>query len=115
MKTPTERMLEKLPAEVRKSICEDIHTKYVIMAERKLMKMGYKIYSYEDLPKEVKDRLSGSPDICAEKNGEWGFAEVCITGTPHIGKYLKAGRVILILPIETGKNVEVWGEEELLT
>ena len=34
------------------------------------MKMGYKIYSYDDLPREVKDRLSGHPDIYAEKNGE---------------------------------------------
>jgi hypothetical protein len=116
MKTPTERMLEeRLPVEVRKHLSEDVHTQYVIRAERKLMKMGYKIYSYDDLPREVKDRLGGSPDVCAEKNGEWVFVEVSITRPPHVEKYLKAGKVILILPIETGEAVEVWGEKELST
>jgi len=32
-----------------------------------------------------------------------------------VEKYLKAGKVILILPIETGEAVEVWGEKELST
>jgi hypothetical protein len=46
------------------------------------MKMGYKIYSYDDLPGEVKDRLSGHPDVCAEKSGELVFVEVSITRSP---------------------------------
>lgn len=78
-------MLGRLPVGVHKHLSEDVHTQYVIRAERKLMKMGCKIYSYDDLPKEVKDRLSGSPDICAEKNGEWVFVEVSVT-RPSCGK-----------------------------
>jgi hypothetical protein len=57
------------------------------------MKMGYKIYSYDDLPREVKDGLSGHPDVCAEKNREWVFVEVSIISPPYIEKYLKAGKV----------------------
>jgi hypothetical protein len=49
METPMERMLERLPVEARKSVCEDIHTRYVIIDERKLMKMSYKIYLCDDL------------------------------------------------------------------
>lgn len=48
------------------------------------MRMGYKIYSYDDLPREVKDGLSGHPDVCGEKSGEWVFMEVSITRPlPH--------------------------------
>jgi hypothetical protein len=43
---------------VRKYVSEDIHTQYVIRAEEELMKMSYKIYSYDDLPRDVKKRLS---------------------------------------------------------
>jgi len=94
---------------VRKYVSEDIHTQYVVRAEEELMKMGYKIYSCDDLPREVKDRLSGHPDVCAEKSGKWVFMEVSITRPPRAETYLKAGKVILILPIETSEVVEVWG------
>jgi hypothetical protein len=36
---------KRSPVKMRKYVSEDIHTQYVIKAERKLMKMGYKIYS----------------------------------------------------------------------
>jgi hypothetical protein len=48
------------------------------------MKMGYKVYSYDYLPREVKDRLSGHPDVCGEKSGEWVFMEVSITRPIHM-------------------------------
>jgi len=32
-----------------------------------------------------------------------------------VEKYLKAGKIILIPPIETAEAVEVWGEKELST
>jgi hypothetical protein len=32
---------------------------------------------------------------------------------PHVEKYLKVGKAILIPPIETGKAIKVWGEKEL--
>jgi hypothetical protein len=85
----------------------------VVKAERKLCKLGYRLYTYDELPREIKNKLSGAPDICAEKDGKWVFGEVSITRPPHICNYLRAGKVILILPIETSRNVEVWGEEEL--
>jgi hypothetical protein len=56
------------------------------------MRMGYKIYSYDDLPREVKDGLSGHPDVYGEKSGEWVFMEVSITRPLHMEKYLKAGK-----------------------
>jgi len=69
MKTPTEKR-DRL-VKVRKYASKDIHTQYVVRAYRKLMKMGYKIYSYDKLPREVKNKLSGHPNVCAEKNGKW--------------------------------------------
>jgi hypothetical protein len=54
---------------VRKYVSEDIHTQYVIRAEGKLMKMGYKIYSSHDLPRKVKEILSGHNDQDHDKKG----------------------------------------------
>jgi hypothetical protein len=112
-KTPTEKMLQKLPNEARREAERNPAIQYTIKAEKKLLRMGYKLYTYDELPRDIKDKLSGGPDICAEKDGEWVFGEISITTPPHIGNYLRAGKVILILPIETSRNVEVWGEEEL--
>ncbi|MCC6019589.1 MAG: hypothetical protein LM601_11190 [Candidatus Verstraetearchaeota archaeon] len=55
------------------------------------MKMGYKIYSYDDLPREVKDRLSGHPDICRE---EWriGFHRGQHYKTPSCGNVSQSGQ-----------------------
>ncbi|MGQ9469622.1 MAG: hypothetical protein ACUVTD_07370 [Nitrososphaerales archaeon] len=111
--SPTERMLKELPVDVRKVMEKDRHTQLVIRAEKKLVSMGYSLYSYDKLPKEVKDKLNGSPDVCAEKDGKWVFVEVSITRPPHIENYLRVGRVILVLPVQTSKYIEVWGEEEL--
>ncbi|MCC6019099.1 MAG: hypothetical protein LM601_08705 [Candidatus Verstraetearchaeota archaeon] len=87
---------KRSPVKMRKYVSEDIHTQYVIKAERKLMKMGYKIYSYDDLLREVKDKLNGNPDVCAGRNGELVFVKVGITRPPHTETYLKADKVILI-------------------
>ncbi|MEW6070705.1 MAG: hypothetical protein AB1485_08815 [Candidatus Thermoplasmatota archaeon] len=91
----------------------DPHTVLTFKAENKLRRMGYRIYSYDELPYEVKQKLGGAPDVCAEKEGNWVFVEVTVTGRVHIGNYLKAGKVILVLPIESARNAEVWGREEL--
>ena len=64
------------------------------------MKMGYKTYSYDNLPREVKDKLSSHPDIC----GENSFHKGQHYKTPHVEKYLKANNVKIIsqhLPLLT--------------
>jgi len=115
LKTPTEKVIEELPPEPRKEVLSDRHTQLQIRAERRLLREGYEIYSYQELPSEVKEKLGGDPDICARKrdNGEWLFIEVCVTGQPKVDKYSEAGKVALVLPVESGKSVEVWGEKEL--
>ncbi len=91
-----------------------MHELLVHASKLKLMKDGYKIIEkYEDIPSDIRRKIGGNPDICAMKNGKYLFVEVCVRGTPHIGKYSKAGNVILVLPVRTGKNITVWGLEEL--
>ena len=89
------------------------HEVLINKTEEKLRKMSYKIYSYNDLPTEVKRKLSGDPDVKAERNGEWLFVEICVTGHPHVEKYLRAGKTILVLPIENTRNLKVWGKKDL--
>lgn len=115
MKTPMEKKIERYPSELRGRLAGSKQVQLQIKAERKLMREGYELYSYDDLPGEVKGRLGGiSPDICAEKQGEWVFAEVLVAGRPKLDKYKeKVDKVILVFPVDSAEGIEVWGEREL--
>jgi hypothetical protein len=51
-----------------------------------------------------------------ERKVENGFSWRSALQDPfHMEKYLKASKVILILPIEISEAIKVWGEKELST
>lgn len=74
----TKEMLERMPESVKMVLMQDLHRQLVIKAERKLLRIGYKLYNYHELPKDVKDKLDRAPDICAESDRKWVFVEVSI-------------------------------------
>lgn len=72
--------------------------------------MGYRIYEQEEAPEHI--RRVGSPDIIAERNGEWLLGEVKMLG--QLARYEEAGtKLILITNVQEGAKIKVWGIKEL--
>jgi len=82
-----------------------------ICAEEKLKSLGYRIVRRNEAPDWIK--RVGSPDIIAEKGGEFVIAEVKYS--EQLERYSKAkkARFIIVTNIEEGGKVEVWGVKEL--
>ncbi len=81
-----------------------------ICAEEKLKAQGYRIISRDEAPEWIK--RVGSPDVIAEKNGEYILVEVKPSGQ-LVRCSLSGVKTILVTNIETSKHVEVWGIREL--
>jgi len=82
-----------------------------ICAEEKLKSLGYRIVKRDEAPDWIKK--VGSPDIIAEKDGEFVIAEVKYSG--QLERYSKAknARFIIVTNVEEGNKVEIWGIKEL--
>jgi len=81
-----------------------------ICAEEKLKAQGYRITSRDEAPEWIKK--VGSPDVIAEKDGEYVLVEV--KPLEQLVRYsLSGAKTILVTNIETSKHVEVWGIREL--
>jgi len=81
-----------------------------ICAEEKLKAMGYRVFSRDEAPEWIKS--VGSPDIIAEKDGEYVLVEV--KTLDQLRRYSKSGsRIILVTNVERGQDLKVWGIHEL--
>lgn len=79
-------------------------------ARAKLMRMGYRIVDRDQTPDWIKS--VGSPDIIAEKDGEYILVEIKPSG--QLRRYSKARvKLILVTDVETGRMMEVWGLREI--
>jgi Holliday junction resolvase-like predicted endonuclease len=87
-----------------------VHEVLRICAEEKLKKLGYRVVSRDEAPEFI--RRVGSPDIVAEKNGSWVLVEV--KTLDQLARYEEAGaKLILVTNVKRGKDVVIWGVEEL--
>jgi len=81
-----------------------------ICAEERLKAMGYRIIRWDEAPEQIK--AAGSPDIIAEKNGEYVLVEVKVLD--QLRRYSESGaHLILVTNVEYGRCLEVWGFLEL--
>jgi len=81
-----------------------------ICAEEKLKILGYNIVNRSDAPRWIKD--VGSPDIIAEKDGEFVLVEVKPSGQFKRYSATKA-KFIIVTNVEEGGKVDIWGIREL--
>jgi len=82
-----------------------------ICAEEKLKSLGYKIVRRDEAPDWIKK--VGSPDIIAEKDGEFIIVEVKYSGQLERYSKAKKARFIIVTNVEEGSKVEIWGIKEL--
>jgi len=81
-------------------------------AKAKLRRIGYRIIARKHAPKWIK--RTGSPDIIAEKNGEYILVEV--KPRYQLKRYSKAtANLILVTDVEEEEAVKMWGLKELET
>ena len=92
-----------------------LHEAIVLRAIDKLESQGYKvIWRSDEYPEEIKKY--GDPDLIAVKDNEIVIFEAKVDD--QLNRYSRAakevdGKLIIAINVLTGRNIEVWGLDEL--
>ena len=79
--------------------------------EERLKSLGYKVLRHDEAPKWIRD--VGSPDIVAEKNGEYVLVEVKPSDQLKRYSRVRARLILVTTDVDEGGAIEVWGLREL--